>query len=408
MADVKQVYTIINDMAEQSLGMKDLSLTNASFVMVGKTVLSSEKNLDSFYKTLVDRIGRTVIAVRQYKSDMTELDREPFVFGAIMQKISFKMPKAKNNPTWNPITEPTENLFAKYPTVFKQVFFSGFSTWEVPGTITDNQLETAFLSESAMMAFIDGIFISMYNSLEIDYENMGYAARATLIGATLYANKATCAVNLLALYNTETGSSLTVSAALRNADFLRYASSKIKLVSDRMVKMSVTFNSDGWERFTPKEKQVFEVLADFSNALDTYLQADVYHNELTKLQYYKSVPYWQASGENWDFDSVSSINLQVQIADEMEDEDTPPTYTLQTVNKTGIIAVIRDIDAVGTTIDKRRTKSIYNPHEELTNYWEKADIGYFRDDSENCVVFYMEEVAEPEAQSYPSIADLTA
>ncbi|MDE7089569.1 MAG: hypothetical protein K2O54_05570, partial [Prevotella sp.] len=259
--------------------------------------------------------------------------------------------------------------------------------------ITDVQLKTAFLSEAAMMAFIDGIFMTMYNTLEVAYENLGHMARASLIGGVLYGARTTCVVNLLAEYNALVTTPLTLMDAMRNLEFLKFASARIKMVSDYMVKMSTTFNTDAWERFTPKDKQVFEVLSYFASMLDTYMQADVYHNELTKLQYYKNVPYWQASGTTWDFSSVSSINIQVEVP------AANNTTTLQTVNQSGIVAVIRDIDSVGITIDNRRTKSIYNPHDELTNYWEKAELGYFRDNSENCVVFIMEETENTRANS---------
>ena len=57
-----------------------------------------------------------------------------------------------------------------------------------------------------------------------------------------------------------------------------------------------------------------------------------------------------------------------------------------------IVACIYDRDAMGVTIDKRRTKSIYNPKDEYTNYFMKAEMGFYNDLSENGVVFYLEEV----------------
>lgn len=378
-----QIYAIVNDMAQQSLGMKDLTETDSTFISIGKKVLSSETNVEAFYKTLVDRIGRTVMAIREYRADMADMAREPFEYGAILQKISFKMAKAQENPTWHGVDQEHSDVFKKTDAEFKQVFFDKWSTWEVPGTIADVQLETAFTGASAMAAFIDGIFMSMYNSMELAYENNGNLARASLIGAVLTSTTVTAnKVNLLADYNTFTNESLTVTTALTNVDFLKYASMRMKLVSDQMIKPSVQFNAEQWERFTPKDRQVFEVNSNFAAILDTYLQADTYHNDMTKLQYYKSVPYWQGSGQSWAFEDTTAINVKIEKAD----------GSTETVNKQHIVAVLRDIDSAGVTIDKRRTKSIYNPHDEYTNYWIKAEIGQFRDNSENCVVFYLEEV----------------
>lgn len=384
MANPTQIYQIVNSLAEQSLGLKDLTATSTTFISIGQQVLSSADNVDAFFKTLIDRIGRTVLALREYEIDVTEMSREPFVYGAILQKISFKLPKAQQNDTWLEVPA-TSDPFEETDTEFMQMFFNKWSTWEVPGTVPDVQLETAFTNATAMMAFIDGILMQMNEAMKLAYENLGHIARASLIADTVTSSISNCAINLLTEYNTETNASLTVASALRNLDFLKWSSRKIKLVSDRMTKLSTTFNKAGWTRHTPKNYQVFEVLADFSTALDSYLQSDTYHNELTKLPMFKSVPYWQGSGDDWGFDSVSGVNVTIETA------NAAGIITTKTVSQSGIVAVIRDIDSCGITIDKRRTKSIYNPRREVTNYWLKAEMGHFRDMSENCVVFYMAE-----------------
>lgn len=382
---VQQVYTVVNNIANQSTGRTDLVVTDASFVSIGEIVMSSEESIDAFYKILIDRIGRTVLALREYETKNASIAREPFEFGAILQKISFTMPKAQENPTWYPLSQEHSDPFKKMPATFTQVFFHDISTWEVGGTIPDVQLKSAFTNATAMAAFISGIFQSMKNSMNLAFENLSNLARASLIGEVLTKKGTVRAVNLLTEYNTETNESLTVASALRSLDFLRWAAMKMKLVSDQMQRMTTIFNAVGQERHTPKEYQVYEVLSNFSAAMDTYLQSDTYHNELTKLNYFTEVQYWQASGTNFSFDNASSINLNIKTRS--EDGSVSTTQ----VQQSGIVAVIRDRDAVGTTIDNRRSKSMYNAHDEYTNYWEKADMGYFRDASENCVVFYMQE-----------------
>lgn len=380
----EQIYQIVNSMAQQSLGDKTVSVTDATFVSVGKRILSSDDNIDAFYKTLVDRIGRTVLAVREYKADIADMAREPFTYGAILQKLSFKMPQAQENQTWDTLSDtPAPDPFEKMDTEFMQVFFDKWSTWETGATIPDVQLETAFTNATAMAAFIDGIFMSMYNSMELSYENTGNLARASLIASTLSTTTVSAQViHLVTEYNTETSSSLTPQQAKTNKDVLKYASMRMKLISDQMVKFSDTFNTANWQRQTPKERQVFELLANFESIFETYLQSDTFHNDITKLKYYKTVPYWQGSGKKWAFDDVSAINVTIPVLNAQGQE----TGT-KNVSENGIVAVIRDIDSCGITIDKRRTKSQYNPKGEYTNYWIKAEMGFFNDGSENCVVF---------------------
>ena len=61
------------------------------------------------------------------------------------------------------------------------------------------------------------------------------------------------------------------------------------------------------------------------------------------------------------------------------------------VEQTGILAFISDKERHGVMIDKIRTKTMYNPASELTNYFHKADIGMYMDSSEQGVVFYIAE-----------------
>lgn len=381
-----QIYEIVNSMAEQALGVTDLTPTDTTFISIGKQVLSSDINKDAMYKILVDRIGRTVIAVRKYIGANPEMAREPFEYGAILQKISFRLAKSQKSDTWTPQDEEQADPFDKTQLEFMQVFYDKWSAFEYPSTIYDTQLETAFTNAGAMAGFIDGIFTAMYNALELAYENIGNLARASLIGATIKDGDGTsCKVNLIQLYKDETGKTVTVQQAFYDTEFLKFCAMKMSLTSDQMEKVSDTFNIIKWDRFTPKDKQVIEVQSNFAKAFDTYLQSDVYHNELTKLPNYKSVPYWQGSGKTWNLEDVTSVEVKVETKTANE------VVTTSTVSQAYVVAVIRDIDSCGTTVDKRRTKSIYNPRGEYTNYWLKAELGMFRDNSENCVVFYLGE-----------------
>ena len=117
------------------------------------------------------------------------------------------------------------------------------------------------------------------------------------------------------------------------------------------------------------------LLSDFAKAADAYLQSDTYHNEFTKLPNAETVPYWQASGTSYDFDSVSKIDVK--------------TASNNTVSQTGILGVMFDRDALGVTNLDRRVTTNYNPKAEFYSNWYKFDAGYFNDLSENFVVFFV-------------------
>ena len=380
MSKVEQIYTLVNETAKESMGEKAIAVKDvSSLIALGDSVLSSASDTENFLNTLVDRIARTVFSVRRYETDTEGMVRHPFEFGCIVQKIYVDMPEAKQNNSWEIGKEGYTPVFAPVikPTA-KQKLFKGITTWEVDVTIPDYMLRTAFLNETSMATFIDAIFTAMDNMITLALENNANLTRASFIARKLKGGKPCGAINLLHEYNTLTSASLTVESAMMNAEFLAWASRAINLWVKRMSKMSVLFNEEGYKRHTPKDKIVVNLLQDFTSACDTFLGANTFHGELVKLPMYDSVAYWQGAGESFDFDDTSAINIKI-------DENN-------TITKKGIIGIVYDYEAMGVTLNERRSTSERNNHDEYTNYYNKANIGYFNDMSENGIVFYLEAV----------------
>ena len=380
MSKVEQIYTLVNETAKESMGEKAIAVKDvSSLIALGDSVLSSSSDTENFLNTLVDRIARTVFSVRRYETDTEGMVRHPFEFGCIVQKIYVDMPEAKQNNSWEIGKEGYTPAFAPVikPTA-KQKLFKGITTWEVDVTIPDYMLRTAFLNETSMATFIDAIFTAMDNMITLALENNANLTRASFIARKLKGGKPCGAINLLHEYNTLTSASLTVETAMMNAEFLAWASRAINLWVKRMSKMSVLFNEEGYKRHTPKDKIVVNLLQDFTSACDTFLGANTFHDELVKLPMYDSVAYWQGAGESFDFNDTSAIKVKI-------DESN-------TIEKKGIIGIVYDYEAMGVTLNERRSTSERNNHDEYTNYYNKANIGYFNDMSENGIVFYLEAV----------------
>lgn len=384
MADVTQIYQLVNDAASEALGEKAIAVKDTgSLVSLGSVVLSSSENVDAFYHSLVDRIGRTVIAVRQYTGRKRAVKRDEMEWGLIYQKISFKKRNAVENPSWE--TASQANPFDVEPqTEIVQKLFAKISTYSYEDSIPDGQLFTAFTDAASMGAFISGIYTNMDNYLELAEEDLANLAVNTYMAGALINKKPAQVRDLLKEYNTANSTTLTREAALKNADFLKFASREIKTTIGNMHKMSTIFNAEAIPRFTPADKMVVEILGQFASATATYLESDTYHKELVALPNYEEVPYWQAPGTTFAFDDVSKINIT------NSDLATSDNGT-GTIEQSGIIAFIHDYDAAASIIYRRRDGSIYNPRAERYNIFRKADKGYAVDLSENGVVFYLGE-----------------
>ena len=379
MSDVKQIYSILNDVAKQTLGTGAIAVVDTqSFISLGDKVLKSDTDTENFLSKLTDRIAKTVYSVRNYTGINKNLMREPFDYGVIVQKIHVEMPEAKENNAWKIGEEGYTPTYAPVikPTV-SQKLFNKLSTWEIDVTIPDFMLKTAFLNESSMATFIDAIFTAMNNAMVMCADNNANLIRANFIGNKIHSAKPTQAINLLKEYNTLTNAGLTVASCLRDVDFLKWATMQISLWTKRMKVMSKLFNEDSNSKFTSGEYLVLDVLQDFASSTATFLQSDTYHKELVALPMYNEVPYWQGSGTSFAFADTSKISVKIDGTTE--------------VTQGGIIAVAYDYNAIGTTINEPRSTTERNNKDEYTNYYNKATIGCFNDLGENGIVFYIAE-----------------
>ena len=383
---VKQISNIVNDSVKDALG-KNVSATqldSSDIVSLGKTIAKYEA-YDGFYKALVNRIARTVYFVRTYKGKTRSVLRDEHEYGAFIQKVYYQMPDAVDNPTWS-IPDGSDNYTQASPydvagtVAVSSLIFGGKGTWSIEVIRPIEQIKTAFISSAEMSAFIDGIYLSIENSFKLHEERLVALAVNTSMADCLSGGVSR---NLLKEYNTlHAGATLTVEQALTSADFLKYASMEINRVIDNMGVMSTVYNKAGYNTFTSKDKLVVEMLSHFASASDMYLQADTFHNELVKLPNFEKIPFWQASGKKFDFADCSTIKIK-------HNDLVSGTNSTGTVNQSGIICFVHDVENVACYFGNRRTWELVNPRSEVVIHGEKAEKGYAVDNHANAVVFYM-------------------
>lgn len=386
--EVKHVFNFVNDVIKQTSGLTAVEVVDAQgLVALGNEVLSSDTMVENFMGVLYDKTAKMVVSNRPYDGRVKQLMMDTFTFGAILQKIYVAPMEAKDSPQWN-VEDETEYspIYIVKPEV-KQKIFSGIDTWEFDTAIPDVQIRSAFTSAEQMAVFIDAIYVSLENSMNMSLEVLANTVYATMIANRIIETKANSrgantVVDLLAGYKAHTGdTAMTADKAKTSPEFYKYAGMIMKQTIMRMEQMGTTFNTEGYYRHTPREMLNVAMVADFVAGFDTYLQADTFHNEITALPNYTEVPFWQGSGTDWN--STRKINIKTQGF---------------TVNQDGIVAIFADIEAMGMTIDNQRQKSVYDGRHEVTAVYNKADKGYFCDPSENAVVFILaDEVSTPQS-----------
>ena len=396
MANVNQIYQILNSINAQANSGASIVETDASFISYGDTIANlSDEGKETWFGALMDRIGQTIIDNRAYTAKtVTPLFKTPFEYGAILQKLHTKMQASSEDKAFADPSSVSTDPFAPSVRDTEQRLYGKSSVWQVKDTIPDIQLKTAFTSAERMAAFLDSLMLTTQNEIERSMENLANFTRSALMAKTYLAGGAKV-VKLVTAYNTAMGYTsddagyLTPGDAscLYNREFLRFASLQIALTIDRVQHMSQIFAKQYYDRFTDRAYLNFSVLGAFDDAVSSYLAADTYHEKLVELPAENKyiAPFWQGTGSGYGFSDISKINVMLKP----EDTDTVETDKIA-LSKAGIIALINDSEAAGITLDERRVRSIYNPELECTNYWHKARQRWYVDDTQNAVVFTIE------------------
>ena len=235
-----------------------------------------------------------------------------------------------------------------------------------------------------MAAFIDGLYVYIENSVNLELEAVERAAACTGMARSIAKGKKR---NLLAEYNSLVSAAdvLTAADCMTNTNFLKYASKEINDALGYMETMSTLFNEGGMPKFTPRDRAVVEMLHTFVSASEMYLQADTFHKELVSLPLFNDVKFWQSCGDSFEFADVSKISIQ---HDDFIVDPTDPTDTGK-VEQSGIICFIHDIDAIAAFFGYRRTWEEVNNRDDIVIHGEQARKGYAVDPNENMIVFYV-------------------
>lgn len=391
---VTQVASLINSVTSEIIG--DSAVINedlSNVVDIGKAIFDNT-SYDNFVRSLVDHIGRVIFVDRVYTGNTLAIKRDAWEYGSVLEKIMAGLPAATESETWELEDQVSydPNVFTKPEVAAK--FFDKRITFEIPLSIADKQVKSAFSSASQLNAFVSMLWGMVDKSMAVKLEGLASRLVNNMIATTVNASfpavadndysgmTSVKAINLLHEYNTDYGltggSALTKDNCLLSADFLKYASLRIEKTLSRMTRMSTLFNIGGEPRFTPKEKQHLILLSDFKAASDCMLQSGVFHDQYTALPNATEVPYWQGSGTGYALSAISNVHVEI-----------PSGGSTKEINVGYVLGCAFDEDALMLSCLEERTTSNYNAKAEFTNYWRKVECGLIQDNNENFIVFYV-------------------
>lgn len=395
MATINDTYLVLNSLVKQNEGKIALAETNVTdTVSFGNKLLSSEDETskDVVFKTLIDRIGKTIIDMLAYDNKFARIFKDAFAYGAVLQTIHVANFEAKKSGVYDNLDngDVDEDIYKVYLPTVDQTLFENIQPWEFAVTITDEQIKTAFVDAEGVAGFINGIFMAMKNSIVKYLETCARTCYMNLIIADL--NKGgNVAVNVLQKYYDETGVELTPNNFQYNADFNRWLTSLLTDYRGLFEEMTVLFNHKQYETFTPIDMCHIVVNNKVADNIKRFMQSNVYNDELVAMPYYDEVSSWQAIGTD------GSLNARLSVYGKYKNPaytagGTEPEYI--SANKK-VIAVMHDDRVLSLTLKDRRTVTKINEHGARRNVWEQGTVCNFVNLGHNSVVFYVDTVVKP-------------
>lgn len=391
---INQVYSLLNDINQQMWGEDALAVNDLSgIISMGQSVLSSSTNVDKFFNTLIDRIGKVIIRRLDLELDFPKLMMNEFEFGAILQKITIDPFGAKANTDWQ-ITDPgfTPSLLEIYPPSIHQMLFTDAVTFEMRKSLPNSILSTAFTGAGEMANFMTAVTAALVDSMTLSINNLSRTCINNFIAEKIKNNNGV--VNLADMYNAAYSSSPVsdVDEAMHNPEFLRYATNVIRKYFKYLSMPNVNYNVGGLVRATQRDNMHFLANTSFVAGLESYLYADTFHDEMVSLNNFTEVAYWQGDLNS----DNTSINLPedvtaINVIPSSEKGQTTPTA----VDQSGIIAVLADRQAIGVGLNKRRSAAFNNVMDDYTTVKMSATIQYYNDLTENGIIFLAEPTPGP-------------
>lgn len=398
-----QLSTVLTEIVSQATGQKALAPVNTStFITVATKGL--KVGYDPLATAISQVLSRTIFSVRPYTRKFKGLNVSNQRYGNHVRKL-LTIDKPFEDDDRLKLTDGAsiDQYKVNKPKVLQTNFY-GANQYQKSVTIYKDQLDCAFSSPDEFASFISMIMQNASDMIEQAHEETARATIGNLIAGIFAmeteeapgkglakANGGRRAVNLLQLYNQETGKTLTVADAFKPENFegfVKFAFSTINTTADLMTDRNTLFSSQLTDypilRHTPKDRMKFYLYTDLVNKINSEVYSTVFNPDFLKMVDFETVNYWQSSL------SPSSVNLRPSVLKNDGTVDVvSPALTISNV-----FGVLFDEEAAGyTTINEWSQPSPFNARGGYYNqFWHFTDR-YWNDFTENAVIFYMDDAA---------------
>ena len=409
---------ILNAVGRQITGKEDFTQVNAgNYASVGETVL--QYGVENVYNALGIVLGRTLIAVRPTEAKLKIIQAmNSGMYTSRLRKISYYSQESKQsgffntdlltnlapgftngqNPDSNDDPQSAKSMWEQCPGMPLEMNFGGTTVWDYGITMYEDQDARPFRSAEEMSRFVSGILMQHANDIEIGKEAWNRLALLTHIGKTYNAGQTfpKMRINMTAAFNARYGTSYT-SEELRTTylkEFLAFLVVTVKQTRKYLAEtpnvyyhnpMVKTVGANNYYilRQTKQSDQKLILYSPLFEEAEAMVLPEIFHDEELRIgDNYEEVTYWQAISNRPAVDvTVATRNV-----------DGTQNNTGTRVQIPYVIGILFDRDALVT--DFQLERALTTPIEARKGYrttWLHIARNIISDDTENSVVFYMED-----------------
>lgn len=394
---VQDAYQLINAISAQSVGVSGLTATDtSSFIKVAEAIMQT--GLESTMNAIGYVLGRTIFAIRPYKSKLSSLERDPERWGMITRKITYLMTGASKSKNWNTQVDATQLADGNSIDPFKiaapkpiQFCIPGAESLEVDHTVFKNQLRVAFSNEQEFIRFWETISLHVMNMIEEQKESKSRAVLCNFIaGKVAMENGQQGVRDLVFDFNAAFGTAYTREQLLTTyaTDFWKFVAATIKTDSEMLSDMTTLHHESlsGYDpivRHTPKDRQKLVVYGPAFNAEKAYVFSTLFNPQYLDISTTEEVTHWQAK------DYPAAISCTPSILNTTTGEAN--AYG-SNVSIPYVLGILYDEEALGIMPKFDSAGSIYNPYGEYTNMVWHWLYKSFCDYTENAIVYVLGDV----------------
>lgn len=376
-----QIQDIVNLAYKEFTGKEgaDAVIDLTNFTETGAEEINADR--EKFTGALLGVLAKTWFTQTSLRSKYKDVFFEDSAsFGAITQMISVEMPEAKENSAWKDFVSGTTTVgqYTVFLPAVSTKLYTKSESWAIPLTITGEQWDTAFRNGEELSNFVNYLFMILDNSIVARLQYLNRLNRNNFIAQKVHDNNGV--YNLVKMYCDDRGitDGMTVGDFMSDTDCLLFAIEQLQNYIGYIQELDTQFHTDNIARFVPEDRLVVQMLKMFNNRLNVVAKSDTYHDTFLSFPLSEEVTAFQ-SVEDKSFAGLSTINVKTADGD--------------TVNVSGVVALICDKWCIAHTIKKHRVGAQRFDIEDLTHYEYQFRDSYMNNLTLPAIIFVVQDVS---------------